>query len=172
MKKFTFLLVTVLFVSALNAQVINGELKTSTSFKGTPLIGATGGYYAEISNGFYAGGYGGLLFRPSGPGMYFQIPIMAEARYYVNGSSDGFYPLANLGFIYYNSRVSSQYVTVSLSGTVFTLALGAGMKTGGVDFSVRYEAMQYSFGSVDNFGFKIGFWTDDGGGRGKKKRRR
>ncbi len=170
MKKVIALGVIALFCKTVFSQVINGDLVMNTKFSGSPYIGVSGGLLSELSDGFYAGGNAGLRFFTGG-GTYIQIPIMGEARYYVSGSNNGFYPFANLGFLYYYFRKSNSIITISGSGTYFSFALGGGFRSGNVDFSVRYENIQYKIFHGENFGFRLGFWLDDSRG-GKKKRRR
>lgn len=169
MKQIIIISVIALFCNLANAQVLNGDLVINTKFSGSPYIGASGGFLTELSDGFNVGGNVGLRFFTGG-GTYIQIPLMGEARYYVSGSNDGFYPFANLGFLYHYFRASNSLMTISGSGTYLSFALGAGFKAGTVDFSVRYENIQFSIFHAENFGFRVGFWLDDRGG--KKKRRR
>lgn len=169
------LCVSMLFILLVNfgfTQIINGDFVINTKFRGSPYIGASGGIVKEINDGFCLGGNIGLRFFTGSlnGGTAFQIPVMGEARYFVNGSTDGFYPFANLGFIHHNYKYKSQYITIDYSGTFFSFALGLGIKSNNLDLSVRYENMQLKIGRIENFGFRLGFWLDNSGG--KKKRRR
>ncbi len=151
--------------------IINGDLVTNTKFKGSPYIGASGGLVKEMNDGLCLGGNIGIRFFTGSlnGGSAFQLPVMGEARYFVNRSTDGFYPFANLGFIFHKYTNKSQLITIDASGTYLSFALGAGVKVGNVDFSVRYENIQFKIGRADNVGFRVGYWL--GNNKGKKRRR-
>jgi len=172
MKKFILLIGFIgIYVSSFSQFSLNGDVVIGTKFKGSPYVGLSGLFMKEIDNGFCAGGLLGLQFYTGSGSSSFRIPVMAEARYFVSGGTDGFYPLANLGFVHEESKTNG-IIVIKFSTTNFAFALGAGVKFGNADFSFRYENIQYSIGHAEVFDFKLGFWLGESGGKGYKKRRR
>jgi len=157
-----------IFVNSFSQFSANVDVVTNTKFEGSPFIGVSGVLSKEIDNGFCAGGLLGLQFYTGSGLTSIRIPFMAEVRYYVSGETEGFYPLANLGFVHQESKTNG-IIQIKVSTTNFAFALGAGVRFGNTDISVKYENVQFSLGHAEVFDFKLGFWMGQGGGH---KRRR
>jgi opacity protein-like surface antigen len=170
MKKFILFVSFVgIYASSFSQFSTNADVVIGTKFKGSPYIGLSEVLTKEINNGFCAGGLLGLQFYTGSGITSFRIPIMAEARYFVSGNTDGFYPLAELGIVHQESKTNG-LIVLKVSTTNFAFALGAGMKFGNIDVSVKYENVQFSSGHAEFFDFKLGFWMGQSGGGHKRHR--
>jgi len=164
-KKLLLVLLLTYYINSFSQISLNGDVVIGTKFKGSPYIGPSVVLMKEFNNGFCAGGLLGLQFYTGGSGITsFRIPIMGEARYYVSGNTDGFYPFANLGFVHSESHTKG-IIEINTTTTNFAFAIGTGVKFGNTDISVKYESVQYSLGHTEVFDFKLGFWLGESGGR-------
>ncbi len=176
MKKLLMAVFMGMFVNAFSQNfIINGDLafNARSGTGNSPFFGGSGVFLKEINNGFCVGGLLGLRFSSRSTSVSkittIHIPIMGEARYYVNGKTEGFYPVANLGILSMRTTTtvtimnSSSQTTVSTTG--FAFAVGAGYHVNNVDFSIRYENVSIKVGSAQFFNFKLGFMLGESRGR-------
>ena len=161
LKKFTILLVVLTFLSiGLFAQFsVNADVVVPTASNSNMYLGISGTYLHDVNGALSIGGNTGfrMLLKQNVTG--FQIPIMADVRYYVNSANNGFYPEALIGLMISHYSVSLFGLTSSTTQTNFALAFGAGYKIDdAIDISARFEIIPVESRNTNCVGFRVGYW--------------
>ncbi len=159
--RITFLLVVLTSVSIGSfAQVaINADIVLPTASGSNMYIGASGTYLQDVNSALSIGANLGFRVLLEKNISAYQIPVMVDARYYINNLNNGFYPEALLGFVISHYSISIFGLTSSNTNTNFALALGAGYKIDdAIDISARFEIIPTKGSNINCLGFRIGYW--------------
>ncbi|NLN74170.1 MAG: hypothetical protein GX140_08015 [Bacteroidales bacterium] len=160
MKKYLLTMVALLCLGfTMNAQVsVSADFLVSTKSKVKPDLGVSLMYLHDIDGALNIGGlvgYRQYLTKEFNA----NIPFMAIARYYVTGSSYGFYPQLGLGGKYYFWRKTFTILgntnVIKGSMTQFAYSLGGGYKVSEtLDLGLHFEG---SGNNVNGILFRVGF---------------
>ncbi len=135
---------------------IKGDLWVSARSGGKPGIGPNLSFISgdEVA---YGGSVSFIYFLGNTNATAFYLPLNGLIRYYVSGGGEGFYPEGGAGFTIYHFSSNNQYLTISSTNTYFNIFVGAGYKTGNVDFGASFYNIFTPLVSATYFSFKVGF---------------
>lgn len=151
-----------LVIGNIMAQTVNADLVIPTAEHSKIMLGASGTYIYEVNGGIGMGVNAGIRFSLTSDYTYFQIPIMAVGRYYINGDGNGFFPEAHVGLVH--SRLKSDITFGSGSGSIkssstnFGFSVGAGYKIeDSIEISARYENIMSKNAHSNIIAFRVGY---------------
>lgn len=154
------LVVLIMLSIGSSAQVaLNADVVIPTQSNSDLFFGVSGTYLHPITDNISVGVNAGFRTQFQENITYFQIPLMVDARYYVNGTNAGFYPEVLMGAVISHYKVSIFGFTSTSNHTHFALALGAGYKLDeSIDVSARFEIIPTDGGNYNCIGLRIGYW--------------
>ncbi len=159
--KITISLVALMMLSiGSSAQVaINADVVIPTESNSKIFFGVSGTFLHPINDNISVGVNAGFRTQFQENITYFQIPLMVDARYYVNGTNTGFYPEVLMGAVISHYEFSIFGFTSTNNQTNFALGLGAGYKLDeSIDISARFEIIPTDGGNYNCIGARIGYW--------------